>query len=151
MSYFSRRNEKNNRIQAAFGVGASARFKKTEDHFTGISLKDWHPDKFKSDEEKARRLEKKARLLRLIHFPSKCTPETQAQSLKIYSVSRLQNRPTFNTGQTLHLIFGWQRFRVLRSSPQYHLNLSTQTLPIVFARHIYRAFIYRKVTRPSRF
>jgi len=75
---FSARNEKNNRIQAALGVGESADLKELKTIYRNF-MKDWHPTN-SVYEEKPPLKKSEALLLRLIIFYKCSTRNTGAEA-----------------------------------------------------------------------
>jgi len=132
------------------GVGASADLKELKTVYRNF-MKDWHPDKFQSDEEKAAAEEKSKAFIEAYHFLVSIAPETQAQKLEEYTAVITTSKITdFQyKGQTLQVYFAdgaaFEYFGVPRN---IYLKFVNADSPDRFARrHIYQAFIYRKVTK----
>ncbi|HEY5750073.1 MAG TPA: KTSC domain-containing protein [Chryseolinea sp.] len=132
------------------GVGESADLKELKTIYRNF-MKDWHPDKFQSNEEKAAAEEKSRAFIEAYHFLVSIAPETHAQKLEEYTAVITTSKMTdFQyKGQTLQVYFAdgaaFEYFGVPRN---IYLKLVNADSPDRFARrHIYSAFIYRKVTK----
>lgn len=132
------------------GVDKSADLKELKTIYRNF-MKDWHPDKFQSDEEKAAAEEKSKAFIGAYHFLVSIAPETQAQKLDEYTAVITSSKMTDfqHKGQTLHVYFAdgsaFEYFGVPRN---IYLKLVNADSPDRFGRrHIYHAFIYRKVTK----
>ena len=114
-------------------------------------MKDWHPDKFQSAEEKTAAEEKSKTLIEAYHFLVSIAPETLAQNLEAYTatISTSKMIDFQYKGQTLQMSFAdgsaFEYFGVPRN---IYLKFMNSDSPDRFARrHIYHAFTYRKVTK----
>lgn len=114
-------------------------------------MKEWHPDKFQSDEEKTAAEEKSKAFIEAYHFLASIAPETQAQKLEEYTAVITSSKMTdFQyKGQTLQVYFAdGSAFEYLGVPRNIYLKLVNSDSPDRFARrHIYHAFIYRKVNK----
>lgn len=132
------------------GIDKSADLKELKTIYRNF-MKEWHPDKFQSDEEKAAAEEKSKAFIEAHHFLVSVAPETQAQKLEEYTtVITFSKMTDFQyKGQTLQVYFAdgsaFEYFGVPRN---IYLKLVNSDSPDRYARrHIYHAFIYRKVTK----
>ena len=114
-------------------------------------MKDWHPDKFQTDEEKTAAEEKSKAFIEAYHFLVSIAPETQAQKLEEYTAVITSSKMTDlqYKGTTLQIFFAdgsaYEYFGVPRN---IYLKFVNTDSPDRFARrHIYQAFTYRKVTK----
>jgi DnaJ-class molecular chaperone len=132
------------------GVDKAADLKELKTVYRNF-MKEWHPDRFQSDEEKAAAEEKSKTLIEAYHFLVSIAPETQAQNLEQYTaVITASKLIDFQyKGQTLQISFAdgsaFEYFGVPRN---IYLKFINSDSPDRFARrHIYHAFTYRKVTK----
>lgn len=115
-------------------------------------MKDWHPDKFHGDEEKLQEAELKSKqFIEAYHFLVSIAPETIEQALPEYTTTI--NASTIDdfsySKQTLQLNFidgsSYEYFEVPKA---IYMKLINSDSPARFSRrHIYHAFIYRKVSK----
>jgi len=132
------------------GVDKSADLKELKSIYRNF-MKEWHPDKFQSDEEKAAAEEKSKAFIEAYHFLVSIAPETQAQNLEEYTAAITTSRMTdFEyKGQTLQVFFAdgsaFEYFGVPRNI--YLKLVNTDTRDRFARRHIYHEFTYRKVTK----
>jgi DnaJ-class molecular chaperone len=150
MSYFCAAMKRIIEYRRLLGVGESADLKELKTIYRNF-MKDWHPDKFQSEGEKAAAEKKSRAFIEAYHFLVSIAPETQAQKLEEYTAVITASKMTnFQyKGQTLQVYFAdggaFEYFGVPRN---IYLKLVNADSPDRFARrHIYRAFIYRKVTK----
>ena len=150
MSYFRAAMKRIIEYRRLLGVGESADLKELKTIYRNF-MKDWHPDKFQSDEEKAAAEEKSKAFIEAYHFLVSIAPETRAQKIEEYTATIAASKMTdFQyKGQTLQVYFAdgsaFEYFGVPRN---IYLKLVNADSPDRFARrHIYRTFIYRKVTK----
>jgi hypothetical protein len=150
MSYFCAAMKRIIEYRRLLGVDKSAGLKELKTIYRNF-MKDWHPDKFQSDEEKAAAEEKSKAFIEAYHFLVSIAPETQAEKLEAYTALITASKMTdFQyKGQTLQVYFAdgsaFEYFGVPRN---VYLKLVNADSPDRFARrHIYHAFTYRKVTR----
>ena len=150
MSYFCAAMKRIIEYRRLLGVDKSADLKELKTVYRNF-MKDWHPDKFQSDEEKAAAEEKSKAFIEAYHFLVSIAPETQAQKLEEYTAVITSSKMTdFQyKGQTLQAHFAdgsvFEYFGVPRN---IYLKLVNTDSPDRFARrHIYHAFIYRKVAK----
>ena len=132
------------------GVDKSADLKELKTVYRNF-MKDWHPDKFQSAEEKTAAEEKSKTLIEAYHFLVSIAPETLAQNLEAYTTTITASKMIdFQyKGQTLTMSFAdgsaFEYFGVPRN---IYLKFMNSDSPDRFARrHIYHAFTYRKVTK----
>jgi len=114
-------------------------------------MKDWHPDKFQSDEQKLEAEGKSKAFIEAYHFLVSIAPETHAQTLDEYTaiITSSRIRDFQYKGQTLLINFldgsVYEYFGIPKNTYNKFLNSDT---PDRFARrHIYHEFIYRKVSK----
>jgi curved DNA-binding protein CbpA len=132
------------------GVDKSADLKELKTIYRNF-MKDWHPDKFQTDEEKTAAEEKSKAFIEAYHFLVSIAPETQAQKLEEYTAVITSSKMTDlqYKGTTLQIYFAdgsaYEYFGVPRN---IYLKFVNTDSPDRFARrHIYQAFTYRKVTK----
>jgi DnaJ-class molecular chaperone len=132
------------------GVDKSADLKELKTIYRNF-MKDWHPDKFQSDEEKAAAEERSKAFIEAYHFLVSIAPETQEQKLEEYTTTITSSKITdFQyKGTTLQVYFtdgsAFEYFGVPRNI--YLKLVNTDSRDRFARRHIYHAFIYRKVTK----
>jgi curved DNA-binding protein CbpA len=115
-------------------------------------MKDWHPDKIQNDEEKKLHAEEKSKaFIEAYHLLVSVAPETHAQQLETYTESITNSRIAdyLYKGQTLLVNFldssSYEYYGVPKN---VYLKLVSSATPDRFARrHIYHAFVYRKVSK----
>lgn len=132
------------------GVDKSATLKDLKTIYRNF-MKEWHPDKFQSEEEKTAAEEKSKVFIEAYHFLVSIAPETQAEKLEEYTAAITTSRiiDLQYKGQTLQINFAdgsaYEYFGVSRN---IYLKLVNTDSPDRFARrHIYHEFIYRRVNK----
>ena len=150
MSYFCAAMKRIIEYRRLLGVGESADLKELKTIYRNF-MKDWHPDKFQSNEEKAAAEEKSKAFIEAYHFLVSIAPETRAQKLEEYTAAIAASKMTdFQyKGQTLQVYFAdggaFEYFGVPRNL--YLKQVNADSPDRVARRHINNAFIYRKVTK----
>ena len=115
-------------------------------------MKEWHPDKFQDNHDlKVEAEEKSKAFIEAYHFLVSVAPETREQQIEQYTevvnacrITDLQYKAT-----TLRINFAdgsvYEYFGLPKS---IYIKLANSDAPDRFARrHIYHAFVYRKVTK----
>jgi curved DNA-binding protein CbpA len=115
-------------------------------------MKDWHPDKIQDDEMKKLQAEEKSKaVIEAYHLLVSVAPETHAQQLEKYTESITNSRMIdfLYKGQTLLINFlDGSSYEYFGVSKTIYLKLVNSATPDRFARrHIYHAFVYRKVSK----
>jgi curved DNA-binding protein CbpA len=117
-------------------------------------MKEWHPDKFASDENrKAEAEDKSKRIIEAYHFLVSISPETQVSNLEEYtqltSSSFIDNH--IYKGQTLTIIFQdgsvYEYFGIPKTI--YSKFLNSANLVRFAKRHIYHSYTYRFVSKQA--
>lgn len=115
-------------------------------------MKEWHPDKFRDNEEALLAAEEKSKqVIEAYHFLVSISPETIEQALPQYT-------ETISASQILHYSYEKQTLQlnfVDGSSYEYfevpktlYIKLCNSDVPARFCRrHIYHEFVYRKVSK----
>lgn len=115
-------------------------------------MKEWHPDKFQDNEDGKAEAEVKSReLIEAYNFLVSIAPETIEKALPEYSqtiaASTILNYSYEKTTLQLNFIDGssYEYFDVPRT---LYVKLNSSDVPGRFCRrHIYHAFVYRKVSK----
>ncbi len=115
-------------------------------------MKEWHPDKFQDNEEGKTEAEVKSReLIEAYNFLVSIAPETIEKALPEYSqtiaASTILNYSYEKTTLQLNFIDGssYEYFDVPKT---LYVKLNASDVPARFCRrHIYHAFVYRKVSK----
>lgn len=115
-------------------------------------MKDWHPDKFQDNHETKLEAEEKSKaFIEAYHFLVSIAPETHAHQLEQYTAvinaSRIVDFQYKN--QTLLVNFAdgssYEYFGLPKS---IYIKFTNSDAPDRFARrHIYHAYVYRKVSK----
>lgn len=133
------------------GVDKTAELKELKTIYRNF-MKDWHPDKFHNDHEARLAAEEKSKaFIEAYHLLVSIAPETQAQQLEQYTTVITSSKilDFLYKSQTLQLNFAdgssYEYFGVPHVIYNKFLNSDT---PDRFARrHIYHAYVYRKVNK----
>ncbi len=115
-------------------------------------MKDWHPDKFQNDDKVKLEAEEKSKaFIEAYHLLVSVAPETHAQQLTQYT--ELVNSSRIigfqYKGQTLQMNFAdGSSYEYFGLPKNIYGKLVNSDTPDRFARrHIYHAFIYRKLAK----
>jgi curved DNA-binding protein CbpA len=133
------------------GVDKTAELKELKTIYRNF-MKDWHPDKFHHDHEAKLAAEEKSKaFIEAYHLLVSIAPETQAQQLEQYTAVITSSKilDFLYKSQTLQLNFAdgssYEYFGVPHAIYNKFLNSET---PDRFARrHIYHAYVYRKISK----
>ncbi len=115
-------------------------------------MKDWHPDKFQNDEKVKLEAEEKSKaFIEAYHLLVSIAPETHAQQLMQYTELVKSSRIVgFQyKAQTLQMNFAdGSSYEYFGLSKNIYGKLVNSDTPDRFARrHIYHAFVYRKLAK----
>lgn len=117
-------------------------------------MKEWHPDKFVSDEEaKAEAEAKSKKIIEAYHFLVSISPETQASNQEIYNQTINESGIVdyWHKGQTLTINFqDGSVYEYLGVPKNTYVKMVNSGSVMRFAkRHIFTSFIYRNVSKQS--
>lgn len=142
-----------NEYKKIFGISGELQLKELKSTYRNL-VKEWHPDKFQSDDEKLAEAEVMSqRIIDGYHFLVSIAPETKAANLEEYTKTTTESgiedfkhkglllEITFTNGST------YEYFGVNRS---LYIKLVQSDKQVRFAkRSIYNSFLYRKSKRGS--
>ena len=140
-----------NEYKKIFGITGELQLKELKSTYRNL-VKEWHPDKFQSDDEKLAEAEVMSkRVIDGYHFLVSIAPETKAANLEEYSATIMESgiedfkhkglllEVTFTDGST------YEYFGVPRT---VYVKLIQSDKQIRFAkRSIYNSYLYRKSKR----
>lgn len=137
-----------NQYKKLFNVEESTDLKQLKKAYRNL-VKEWHPDKFQNDSEKALEAEEKSReIIDGYHFLVSIAPETKEANLEEYTntITTTGIADFFHKGQVLEITFTdgttYEYFGVNRTLFQKFVNSDKQYR---FAkRNIFNSFMYRK-------
>ena len=117
-------------------------------------MKEWHPDKFQeNEEEKLAAEEKSKKIIAAYHFLVSIAPETVAAALPDYTNTITLSAITDSKYEALILQITFadgSAYEYFGVPKDLYLKLVYAPSPGRFARrHIYPAFVYRKVTNTA--
>jgi len=114
-------------------------------------MKDWHPDKFQSDEEKHHAEEKSKAFIEAYHFLVSIAPETQEAKREEYNAvitsSRMVDFDYKASVLTINFADGsaYEYFDVPKNI--YGKLVNCDTRDRFCRRHIYHSYVYRKASK----
>lgn len=140
-----------NEYKKIFGITGELQLKELKTTYRNL-VKEWHPDKFQSDDEKLAEAEVMSqRIIDGYHFLVSIAPETKAANLEEYTTTIMESgiedfqhkglllEMTFTDGST------YEYFGVPRS---VYIKLVQSDKQVRFAkRSIYNSYLYRKSKR----
>jgi len=132
------------------GVDKDAGLQELKTVYRGF-MKDWHPDKFQSDEEKHQAEEKSKAFIEAYHFLVSIAPETQESKQEEYTAvvtsSRIVDFDYKASVLTINFADGssYEYFDVPKNI--YGKLVNSDTRDRFSRRHIYHSYVYRKASK----
>ena len=136
-----------NEYRKLFNVDATTDLKQLKTTYRNL-IKEWHPDKFQLEEEKAAAEEKSLKIIDGYHFLVSIAPETKAENLEEYRITTTESgiADFKHKGQLLEVSFlDGTTYEYFGVSKKVFLNLLNSPNQYRFARrNIFNSFLYRK-------
>lgn len=136
-----------NEYKKLFNVEADTDLKQLKTTYRNL-IKEWHPDKFQGEEEKAAAEEKSLKIIDGYHFLVSIAPETKAENLEEYHITTSESgiADFRHKGLLLEISFlDGTTYEYFGVSKKVYSNLINSDKQYRFAkRNIFNSFLYRK-------
>ena len=136
-----------NEYRKLFNVDADTDLKQLKTTYRNL-IKEWHPDKFQGEEEKAEAEIKSLKIIDAYHFLVSIAPETKAANLEEYRITTTESgiADFKHKGLLLEISFmDGTTYEYFGVSKNVFSKLVNSDSPYRFAkRNIFNSFLYRK-------
>ncbi|MDQ3394618.1 MAG: KTSC domain-containing protein [Bacteroidota bacterium] len=136
-----------NEYKKLFNVDADTDLKQLKTTYRNL-IKEWHPDKFQADEEKAEAEQKSLKIIDGYHFLVSIAPETKAANLEEYTITTSESgiADFKHKGLLLEVTFlDGTTYEYFGVNKKVYMNLINSDKQYRFAkRNIFNTYLYRK-------